>query len=85
MSKINKVLVIGSEPVERRGLFKAMPHKFAGVRIIVNRGISYNSPSSGGRELERGGIHPLLNPLPSRERNFVRTCVGYYKLRIVKL
>jgi hypothetical protein len=29
-----------------------------------------NSLSPGGRELERGGFHPHLNPLPSRERKF---------------
>jgi len=40
----------------------------ASERIIVNCKIPYNSPSPGGRELEGGGFHPHLNPLPSRER-----------------
>ena len=36
-------------------------------------------PSPGGRELEGGEIHPHLNPLPSRERKFIRNCVEHYK------
>ena len=43
--------------------------------IIVNCKIPYNSPSPGGR-----GIHPYLNPLPSRERNFIRDYTVNYNL-----
>ena len=60
MSKPSKVLVIGSGSLEKRGFFKTMPHKLIGGRIIVNRKISYSSPSPGGRELEGGEIHPHL-------------------------
>ena len=34
--------------------------------------VNYKTPSPGGRELEGGGFHPHLNPLPSRARNFIR-------------
>ena len=45
---------------------------------IVNRKNLYHFPSPGGRELEGGGIHPHLNPLPSRERKFTRNCVEHH-------
>ena len=82
MSKTSKVLVFGSGLVEKGGLFKTMPRKLTGGEIIVNRKISYNSPSPGGRELEGGGIHPHLNPLPSRERNFIQNYVEGYKKEV---
>jgi hypothetical protein len=53
--------------------------------IVLNRKTSYNSPSPGGRELEGGGFHPHLNPLPSRERNFIRDYEVNYKYRILKV
>ena len=63
-------------------------------QFIINCKTSYNSPSPSRRELERGGIHPHVprqiksgvdegypfSPLPSRERNFVRSYAGYYIL-----
>jgi hypothetical protein len=42
------------------------------VFTIVNCKTPHNTPSPGGRELEGGGFHPHLNPLPSRARNFIR-------------
>ena len=50
-----------------------------GTIIIVNHKNLYNSHSPGGRELERGEIHPHLDPLPSRERKCIGNCVEDYK------
>ena len=60
------------------GKIKALASEPKPKRSIVNRKTFYNPPSLGGRELEGGGIHPHLNPLPSRERNFARTYAEYY-------
>jgi hypothetical protein len=52
--------------------------------LIVNHKMWYNSltpkkeeitaysPSPSGRELEGGGFHPHLSPLPSREKRLLR-------------
>jgi hypothetical protein len=39
--------------------------------IIANDRTLYGSPSPSGRELEGGGFHPHLNPLPSGERSSI--------------
>src|SRR4030042_469901 len=40
------------------------------------------SPSPGERELEGGGLHPYLNPLPSRERNFKQASAVNHNSRL---
>jgi hypothetical protein len=49
--------------VQTKGVF--------GQPIIGDCKTHYNSPSPSGRELEGGGFHPHLTPLPSRERIFI--------------
>jgi hypothetical protein len=55
------------------------------VGIVLNRKTPYNSPSAGGRELGGGGFHPHLNPLLSRERNFMRDYAANHKYRILEV
>ena len=50
----------------------------AECKDMVNRKNLYNSPSPGGRELEGGGPHPHLSPLPSRERKLIWNPVEDY-------
>ena len=48
MSKVAKVLVIGSADFEEE-FFKTMIHKLMSGKIMVNRKTPCNSPSPGGR------------------------------------
>jgi len=52
------------------------------MRFLVSLGTSSAIPrilpgKYGGRELEGGGIHPHLIPLPSRERRLFRDCHAF--------
>src|SRR4030042_6763764 len=42
------------------------------VFTMVNCQTLFKLPPLAGGSLERGGFHPHLNPLPPRERNFIR-------------
>src|SRR4030042_4914515 len=48
------------------------------VFTMVNCRTLIKLPPLAGGSLEGGGFHPHLNPLPSRERNFIRDCAINY-------
>ena len=49
---------------------------------MVSYKIPYTSPSPSGREIEGGGFHPHLNPLPSRARISIRDYAVNYSVAI---